>query len=214
MVPRIQRVVRIRRRSVTRRGAIFVAIDYRLSGIEKFPAALDDCLAAVAWTKQNIAHYGGDPNQIFIGGHSAGGNLAALVTLRSDRHVFFGLEPGDIKACFPFSGIYDLRHSSRYAENPSIGSIDAWLTSQDDAHAASPICHTKNNVTPFFVSWSQYDAPLMLAQALPFVAALVETGTSVKSHVFPAFDHFHIHLDQIRDANYFNDVLLRTMFPT
>ena len=45
---------------------------------QKYPAALDDCLTALTWAYHHVAEYGGDPQRLFVGGHSAGGHLAAL----------------------------------------------------------------------------------------------------------------------------------------
>src|SRR5262249_42884992 len=73
-------------RLASRAGALVVAFDYRLAPEHKFPAAVDDCLAAYRWLRSHAGELGGDAARVGLAGDSAGGNLSAVVSQLSARN--------------------------------------------------------------------------------------------------------------------------------
>lgn len=65
-----------------RSEAILVSVDYRLAPEHKYPAAVDDCLAATRWVAQNVKEYGGIPERMAVAGDSCGGTLATVTNIR------------------------------------------------------------------------------------------------------------------------------------
>jgi acetyl esterase len=62
-------------------GCIVVSVDYRRAPEHRFPSALDDALAAFDWVHTHAESLGGNPDKVGVGGDSAGGNMAAVVSL-------------------------------------------------------------------------------------------------------------------------------------
>ena len=93
------------------RGWVCVAINYRLSPRATWPEHVVDCKRALAWVREHIAEYGGDPGFIAVSGGSAGGHLSSLVALTPNRPEWQpGFEDADtsVDACVPFYGVYEM----------------------------------------------------------------------------------------------------------
>jgi acetyl esterase/lipase len=84
-------------RRLAKQGVVAVVLNYRLSPKVEVPAMADDCARAVIWTTQHIQEYGGDPQRLFVMGHSAGGGLAALLAADSRLFERRGLAQNPIK---------------------------------------------------------------------------------------------------------------------
>ena len=85
-------------------GVAQVAVNYRLFPRCKCPDYTRDAAAAVAWTIKHIAQYGGDPSQVYVGGHSAGGYLTLMLALDKRYLAEYGVDADQIRGYFPVSG--------------------------------------------------------------------------------------------------------------
>ena len=81
-----------------------VGVNYRLFPKVKAPDYIEDAAAAVAWVFKNIQSYGGDPNSIFVSGHSAGGYLASMVGFDTSYLAKYDIDANQIAGLIPFSG--------------------------------------------------------------------------------------------------------------
>ncbi len=86
------------------RGFAVVDVNYRLFPKAKCPAYIDDAALAVAWVFNHIEEYGGTTDQIYVGGHSAGGYLTLMVTLAKDYLKQYGVDSDRIVKAYPVSG--------------------------------------------------------------------------------------------------------------
>ncbi len=90
-------------------GIITAVISYRLAPEFHYPAAVRDTEAAIAWIHREIKTLGGNPDQIFVGGHSAGGILTAETAFKKDWRSRLQLPADVIKGALPLSAPFDVR---------------------------------------------------------------------------------------------------------
>jgi acetyl esterase/lipase len=172
--------------------AIVVSVGYRLSTAAHHPAALDDCLAAIEWVYRNIAEHGGDPQRIFVSGHSAGGHLAALVALQPEVLEARGIPPSVIRGCLPVSAIFDTVDPALPADR-----VDEFLGPAASKESVSPIHLVRGTSVPFLIAYGEKDMPLLIPQAKAMAAALRAAGSDVETIVIPGADHFDVVMDAL-----------------
>jgi acetyl esterase/lipase len=103
-----KRTYRYVAKALARRGYVAVLPDYRIYPQARYPDFLDDGAQAVRWVKDNVKRFGGDPQKIFLMGHSAGAHIAAMLAIDATWLQKVGLTPGrDIAGLIGISGPYD-----------------------------------------------------------------------------------------------------------
>jgi acetyl esterase/lipase len=165
-------------------GWVCVSINYGRSPRNAWPAHLIDVKKAIAWVRDHIAEYGGDPEFIAITGGSAGAHLASLAALTAgDARLQPGFEEADttVQAVAPYYGVYDFTDAEKMHEMmlPFLEHFVMQTRYADDPdvfEAASPISHAHACAPPFFVLHGESDAVIPSAQARTFCATLRETG--------------------------------------
>ncbi len=101
--------VALKPKVLTERGFVFVSTNYRLLPDVQMDVLIRDVAKSLGWVHKNISTYGGDPKRIFVGGHSAGAQLAALICI-DDRYLKKeGVPLNVLKGCVPVDGdTYDI----------------------------------------------------------------------------------------------------------
>jgi acetyl esterase/lipase len=171
-------------------GITFVSAGYRLAPRHLFPAGFSDCCEALAAVRITIADHGGNPDRIFVGGHSAGGHYAALMAVRRDWQAQLGLPADVIKGCLPISGVYTFGESSGLSVRPR------FLGPADDPAAAvlaakaSPLEMIQGIPSPFLLAVGTKDFPHLIPQAGMMAHALRAAGGKVDELSLEGCDHF------------------------
>jgi acetyl esterase/lipase len=90
------------------RGLVAIIPDYRVYPEVRFPGFLEDAASAVRWARDHAAEYGGDPSRLVLMGHSAGAQIAAMLTYDRQWLAAVGLDPDrDVKGLVGLAGPYD-----------------------------------------------------------------------------------------------------------
>jgi acetyl esterase/lipase len=196
------------------KGWVCVAINYRLAPRDAFPAHVIDVKQAIAWIREHIASYGGDPDYIAITGGSAGGHLCALAALTAnDREWQPGFEDADtsVQCAVPHYGVYDFAgstgiKSASLMRDRFLGSRvlkTTWAESPEAFEAASPILRITPDAPDFFVLHGAHDTLVHVDQARLFVEKLRQVskrtvvyaelpGAQHAFDVFPSIRSSHI----------------------
>lgn len=136
-------------RNFAKKGLITVIPDYTLSPNANYDDMAKEIAAAIQWTKKNIDKYNGDPNQIFVTGHSAGGHLVALAVMNPK----YGIDPKTISGIIlnDAAGL-DMKHYlESYPPTNENDYIATWTNNPAKWQEASPIYFIDKNTPPFLI---------------------------------------------------------------
>ena len=162
-------------RQLTARGIGVVSANYRLSQTVMHPAHMEDATAAFVWTKQHIGTYGGDPNRVFVAGHSAGAYLAALMSIDPSYLAAHGMKLSDIRGAIPISPFL-------YVEEPAVAPPrpkTVWGTDEDVWLRASVTPYIGSDKPPMLFIYADGDDPWRREQNDRLKAELLAHGNKV-----------------------------------
>lgn len=166
-------------------GFVVLVPDYRLHPEVTFPAFVEDAAAVVAWAKANAARHGGDPNRIYVLGHSAGAHSAAL--LATDRRYLarHGLAPDSLAGIVGLAGPYAF-YPSRFR------STRAAFASAAREDEARPVTQAHRAMPPMLLLHGQGDTTVDPANSRDFAAAIRAAGGRVELREYPGTGHIGI----------------------
>jgi acetyl esterase/lipase len=188
------------RKSVTPVGKKLQALGYgcalvshRLSPAHKFPAQIEDVAAAFAWVKKNIAARGGDPQRVYLMGHSSGAHLSLLLAADPKYLAKHDLAPADIRAVIGLSTPVDveLRPGGKGFGDALMAGKGADVFSRDPAimKDASPVRHATNKLPHTLLVVGDRDFPMLEGDAKAFLKKARQAGATVSLFVAKDCDH-------------------------
>ncbi len=187
-----------------------VSVDYRLAPEHKFPAAVEDAYVATQWVAENADVINGDNARIAVGGDSAGGNLAAVVSLmtrdRGGPSLLYQL------LIYPATNLsaFDTGSYRRYGVGYLLTSDEAkwyrdqYLEREEDAanpYASPLLAQDLSNLPPVFVMTAEFD--VLADEGEAYADRLRQAGISVRSKRYNGMIHAFFGIagvDRARDA--------------
>jgi acetyl esterase/lipase len=166
-------------------GIITVVASYRLTGEGfTYPAQTEDAKLAMQWLYANIASYGGDPQRLFMSGHSAGAILAADLGANRSWMTDAHIPKTAFRGIAPVSGRFDLRIGGRPGES------DVYAPTPDLAQRASPLLHVTDLVpTAVIAVGSTENAESFIGSSEAMARKLTQSGTKTQYLLLEHADH-------------------------
>lgn len=165
------------------RGIVAVLADYRLYPQVHYQGFLQDSAQAVGWTREHIRQYGGDPDKLYVMGHSAGGYNAAMLALDPKWLAVVGMKPSMLKGWIGLAGPYDFLP----IENPDVKPVFFFPDSPPDSQ---PINHVSAASPPALLIAAKDDSLVNPARNTGGMAKrLREQGVSVRELYFARPGH-------------------------
>jgi acetyl esterase/lipase len=173
-------------RAMAARGFGVVLPDYHLYPHAVFPAFVEDAALAFQWMHDHAARLGGDPQRLFVMGHSAGAHIAALIALDPKYLGAHGLRPAAIRGVIGLAGPYTM--------NPLKWEVmkRIFAPSADAPHGARPIKLVNGDAPPMLLLHGTGDRVVKADASVNFASALRAAGAQAEAKIYPRIGHFEI----------------------
>ncbi len=167
-------------RNFAKNNVVTVIPNYRLSPNASYDGMASDVANAIQWTQANIANFGGDAEQMYLMGHSAGGHLIALVTTNPN----YGIRKGLIKGVIlnDAAGLDMKSYLEDYPPTSKHNYDVTWTTNPENWKEASPVYFLDANAPPFLIYVGEKTYPSIKLQNLTFLDTLHNYQPNVKIH--------------------------------
>lgn len=164
------------------RGITAVLPDYRLWPEVKFPTFVEDGAQAVAWTQAHIGEYGGNACHLFVAGHSAGAQIAALLATNRDYLAAAGSSISALSGFIGMSGPYDFLPITDPVLQQIFAPKSHWPASQ-------PIRFVDGDEPPTLLLHGAADTTVLPKNTTNMAAKIKAVGGEVKVKIYPGVNH-------------------------
>lgn len=180
----------------TEKGFIFVSINHRLSPDIKHPGHMQDVAHALVWVYNNIVHYSGDPEKIFLMGYASGAQMSVMITVNKKYLDEAQGSLDMIKGVISVDGLgFDVAKIIPDNNNKvKDWCLDTFGLTEKEWQEASPVTHIKPGITvpPMFVAYSGVQTPTE-SDALNLARKFKDSGVSIQVKSYAKKNSLSIH---------------------
>jgi acetyl esterase/lipase len=169
-------------RRFAREGYVVVTIGYRLGPDGVYPHMLDDSAQALLWVQEHAASFTGDPNRVFVMGHSAGAYNAMMLALERQWLGRTGLPDDFIKGVIGLSGPYDFFPFTSDSTRNAFGH-------ESDPAITQPIHHARSDAPPILLLTGDADTTVRPRNSIALAKALTAKGLPTEPGILAGVDH-------------------------
>ena len=169
--------------ALTAQGFVVVVPDYRVYPAVQYPGFLEDGARAVAWTRREIARFGGDTSRIFLMGHSAGAHIAAMLAYDEEFLARQGLRRADVRGVIGLAGPYDFLPLT---DADLVGVFSA----APSLEATQPIRYVRGGEPPSLLITGDADTTVKPGNTVRLAARLREAGSTVVERHYAGLNHY------------------------
>ena len=172
-------------RAFAARGIVTVVADYRKTPKDRFPAFVEDTASAIAWVQKNVGTYRGDPERMFLMGHSAGAHIAMMAVLDPQWLAAQKLDSAAIKGVIGLAGPYDFLPLTTDSSKIALGQ---W----PDLNETQPIHYARAEAPPLLLLTGDIDTVVKPRNSKALAARMAELGGQSTLKIYPKVDHADI----------------------
>ncbi len=183
-------------------GYLVAAPNYRLSPEYAYPAYIEDAATAFRWAWDHVPEYGGDRDRIAVSGGSAGGHIAALLSVDGRYLDAQGLGLSHIRASLPITGLMNAERAGRERH------LLTWRADPELVGEASPIRYVAADLPPMLITVADGDTEIRRTQNVEMFEAMKMAGAEVEFEWLVDRTHNSILPNMIKEGDRTVELLL------
>ncbi len=172
-------------KTLANNGIVTIIPDYRKYPDVQFPAFVEDAANAVRWARDHAPEFGGDPSRLYVMGHSAGGQIAALIACDARYLDAAGMRASDLAGMIGLAGAYAFLPFVE--EEPEI-----FGASRESQYDSQPINFVNKDEPPLLLLQGDDDDEVEPNNAISMAAKARALGSPVELKLYPGVGHASI----------------------